>query len=268
MVRYDPHAYLQLGYRRECVVSGKCFFAGHEEIDMEKYKIFPLWLGTITRARSHFSLGLGDDTLADFPVIAYLLKGVNKSYLVDTGGTPPDGIRWMPYKQKKEENLEEALSAIGVSLEEINSVIITHLHWDHVGALHLFPDKELYVQKKELDYWYEQSKKPGFNRELDFTLNYKTLDGDEWLFDGIKAYLMPGHSPGMQAVWVNTVDGPIIIGSDLIPVFANYQGGKVWLSGSYSNLDELRESTNRILEMNLFILPGHDRAVFDKVVYG
>jgi glyoxylase-like metal-dependent hydrolase (beta-lactamase superfamily II) len=93
----------------------------------------------------------GVTDIMDFPLIAYYLEGGSYKIMVDTGGTPPDGIKWQPYFRTENESLDKALQGIGVSPEEIDIVILTHLHWDHASNNHLFP-KARFIVRKEYDY--------------------------------------------------------------------------------------------------------------------
>lgn len=69
---------------------------------MANYKIYPLNLGKLIRNN------------AETPIVAfYLTDGVNK-VIVDTGGVPADGKKFMPYFQEPGQRIEEALANLGV----------------------------------------------------------------------------------------------------------------------------------------------------------
>ena len=89
---------------------------------MDGYTITPLRLGTITRKKSNMVYG-ADNTPLDFPLIAFLLEGFGRKLLVDTGGSPPDGVHWMPYSRSEREALPAALEAAGTTPEEIDAVL-------------------------------------------------------------------------------------------------------------------------------------------------
>ena len=110
------------------------------------------------------------------PLIAWLLYDGNEYLLVDTGGTPADGIHYMPYTQAPGCTLQEQLYVHGVAPENIKTVIMTHLHWDHAGNNGLFQNARFYVQQRELDYARSPLKiqKNAYNKDLVF----KT---EEWL---------------------------------------------------------------------------------------
>lgn len=226
---------------------------------MDGYTITPLRLGTITRKKSNMVFG-AEDTLTDFPLIAFLLEGFGLKLLVDTGGSPPDGVHWMPYVRKEEESLPAALARAGVQPREIDAVLFTHLHWDHVGNNACLPRARFYVQRTEYE-WIAAEDRPGYDRELMLRSRYKLLDGDvENVLPGISVLLTPGHSVGSQCVVAETPDGPVILTGDLIPTYENME--KNVPNGGHYDLKVISDSMARVKALDLPILPGHDSAVF------
>jgi N-acyl homoserine lactone hydrolase len=135
------------------------------------------------------------------PVHAWLVDG---RVLVDTGmvdSTPELDAEW------------------GIALEPwpeldgVECVVNTHLHFDHCGGNRRFAGTPTYVQRAELDavsepdYLVEWVRFEG--------ADYRPLDGDEELFDGISVLVSPGHSPGHQCVVVETEEGLVVLGGDV-----------------------------------------------------
>ncbi len=95
-------------------------------------------------------------------------------------------------------------------LGEIEAIVNTHLHFDHCGGNRRFAGVPTYVQRAELsavsepDYLVEWVRFEG--------ADYRELDGDADLFDGISVLFTPGHSPGHQCVVVETDEGPVVLG--------------------------------------------------------
>ena len=118
---------------------------------MSNYKIYPLNLGTITRAKSQLVSTDKSGEIIDIPILAWYLTDGNKKIVVDTGGIAPDGIHFMPYVRTEEQTLRAQLERLGVRSEEIDMVILTHLHWDHSGCMDIFPNAKFYVQRAELE---------------------------------------------------------------------------------------------------------------------
>jgi len=84
----------------------------------------------------------------------YLLKGGSKLILVDTGVGDPDWANRYhnPCPRDKSQEPITALSRLGVTPEEIDIVILTHLHWDHCFNNSIFPKARFIVQKDEIQY--------------------------------------------------------------------------------------------------------------------
>lgn len=233
------------------------------------FTIRPLRLGTIQRKKGNMAFQSSEDIVIDFPLISYFLEGAGHKIIVDTGGSIPDGMKWQPYFQSDNEELDRALFDIGVSPEEIDLVILTHLHWDHAGNNHLFPNARFFVQKKELDFLLspDPKDKAGFEMDLVMKTKYETVDGDSEIIPGIRVILTPGHTTGMQCVVVETASGKYILGGDLITLFENWEAVPHIPGGVYYDLDVVRESLNKVDKLDGRILPGHDPKVFERKIY-
>ena len=115
---------------------------------MDTYKISTFHVGTITRKRSNMIEG-ADSELIDFPLLVFLLESEERNVLIDTGGSAPDGVRWMPYRRSESETIEAKLAERGFTPDDIDAVFFTHLHWDHCGDNAAFKHADLYVQRLE-----------------------------------------------------------------------------------------------------------------------
>ena len=235
---------------------------------MDYYTIRPLRLGTIRRKKENMSYKCGVSDIIDFPLISYYLEGAGHKIIVDTGGTPPDGVKWQPYFRTENEALEKALHNIGVSPEQIDIVILTHLHWDHASNNDLFPNARFFVQKKEYKYLLapEPEVKEGYELDLVLKTEYELVDGDTDVIPGISVVLAPGHSAGMQCVVVETRAGKYVLGGDLITLFENWEAEPHVPNGVYYDLNIMLKSLEKIDRINGTVLPGHDQEVFNRSV--
>lgn len=231
---------------------------------MSDYTIRPLRLGTIRRKKENMSYKCGVNDIVDFPLISYYLEGDDHRIIVDTGGTPPDGVKWQPYFRTENESLERALLNIGVSAEDIDTVLLTHLHWDHASNNHLFPNARFIVQRKEYDYITasQPEVKGGYDIDLVLQTKYELVDGDSDIIPGISVVLAPGHSVGMQCVVVDTKMGKYILGGDLITLYENWETVPHIPNGVHYDLEIILDSLTKIERIEGFMLPGHDEEVF------
>lgn len=235
---------------------------------MSTYKITPLCLGHITRPKKNFFCGYTGEDKHDYPLIAYYLEGEHK-ILVDTGGCGPEeprGIGAQPYTRTPEEELPAALAAIGLSPDDIEYVIFTHLHWDHAYNNHLFTKAKFYCQKKEYEGLVDPAgEKIGYVPEEVLKYEYELVDGDGEIFPGIYAILTPGHTPGGQSLIVDTEKGKVALTGDTITLQESFRQDPPMCNGLYHSEEDLRqmlEATNKIAAITKNILPGHEPAVF------
>ncbi|MGE0502032.1 MAG: N-acyl homoserine lactonase family protein [Rhizobiaceae bacterium] len=122
------------------------------------------------------------------------------------------------------ESLRAALAAAGTSPEAIDIVIPTHLHFDHAWNLDLFPKACVVVQRDEVFhaidpvatqriYYFKETVIGLLQRKR--PSEFRLVDGDVGLMDGITLLKAPGHTPGMQVVVVTTEKGKAALVSDL-----------------------------------------------------
>jgi glyoxylase-like metal-dependent hydrolase (beta-lactamase superfamily II) len=138
------------------------------------------------------------------------------------GRTGPEGIQ---FKQGPDENPRAQLEKIGVGIEDIDYVVMSHLMEEHAGYLPMFENKkaQIVVQRKELEYALINSRQNTapepfhswmYDREMfDLPgLDYLLIEGDYTLVKGVDILHMPGHTPGYQMAKVDLRNtGPVIL---------------------------------------------------------
>lgn len=235
---------------------------------MNSYTIHPLRLGTITRDKSNMTFMRNQGKIEEYPIIAwYVTDGVRK-IVVDTGGCTPDH-RYQPYVRPPDQELDAQLGKLGVACGEITDVILTHLHWDHAGGNHFFGNATFYAQKAELQYAVAplEVQRGSYDIPLLFKTEYKVLDGDQELFEGLSVIVTPGHSPGSQCVLLNTARGPHLIAGDLCGLYECYESRPMLCSSFHTDLVAYYDSLGRVAKFGAKVFPGHDPKVFDQSSY-
>jgi glyoxylase-like metal-dependent hydrolase (beta-lactamase superfamily II) len=247
-------------------------------------RIFPIKVGNEMWPKSYLNgPGAGETPIA-IPHMIFYIDGAEKKVLVDTGGGDPesqDMIKFhsKTYTRKPEEMPTVALkTATGVSAEEIEVVILTHLHWDHACNCHLFPNADFYVQMSEVVD--SINPVPRFSKTYQAfnigtvppwaqqPVKWNFLYGDTDIVPGISVYLIPGHSAGMQGVMVKTDKGPYFLGSDAFPLYDNVTvDGNVLPSMLSLNLEAAYHSSWKVSKLGAKVIPGHDAAVLDHKYY-
>lgn len=229
------------------------------------YVIHPLNLGSALRPRDPRP-GVHPE-LIEAPAICYLLIGEGHKILIDTGGVEPDGVRWMPYFRKEGQDPVTQLALYATSPDEIDTVIITHLHWDHTGNNALYKNAKFYVQKREYEAFEANMDKTCYDKEPVLATSFEFLDGDvENLLPGISVKLMPGHTPGFESVIVDTEKGKYVILSDTAVRFEHWDEPRLIQDPGYDS-ETLMSAIAYIDALGASILPGHDMDVFHHTTY-
>ena len=210
------------------------------------------------------------------PCILSHLRGTAENIIVDLG--PPEPAQCLANhglvinRSPAQEPLN-ALRARGLSADDVKTVLVTHLHWDHANGFHLFKNARFLIQRKEVEYaiaplpchrslYYE--KDLGSPPFVDYLDRIELIDGDCEIEDGVKAVFLPSHSPGFQGVSVSTEKGDYFIAGDAVGLFECWETVPHIPSGIFNNLEQYYESMKKI---SGFVLPGHDPKVFDKDIY-
>ena len=237
------------------------------------YQVYSLCYGKVPERRIHqnfLSRDMHDGPMPlDFNV--WLITNAHRTVLVDTGFSEQAACE-RGYSIHM--NPVDALARIGVNPEDLTDVVITHLHFDHAGNLDKFKNARFHIQDAEVDFatgrcmCQAHNRKP-FNVEDVVALirhNYADKvvfhDGNADLFPGITLHVLPGHTPGLQAVRVNTRRGPVLLASDASHTYANFAARSPYplifdvadTLASYEEMMRLGGSVDHII-------PGHDPRV-------
>ena len=161
------------------------------------------------------------------PVHGWALTDGARWVLVDSGMPAMDDMR---AKWKVEARgggphiLRDELARVGASPEQVGTLILTHLHFDHAWNFELFPEAQVIVQRDELFhaidpvptqrvYYAKPSYLPLLERRRPAAL--RLVDGDWEILPGLDVMKAPGHTPGLQVVLARTARGTVGLVSDL-----------------------------------------------------
>jgi len=156
------------------------------------------------------------------PVCAYLLTSGASRVLVDTGiGPPHEAIdRW--YEPERADLVSVLAKTHDIVPSDIGAVVLTHLHFDHVGGAQQFAGTPLYVQQAE---WAAaQAEKYTIAEWLTFPgANFVMVSGNAELFPGLRVALTADHTPGHQVVIVTTRDGVAVLAGQSVETCAELE---------------------------------------------
>lgn len=189
--------------------------------------------------KGFMTLGIDKGKIIPATFLCFLIRTDDASILVDTGTHPDDVKMWNSQGSKmilrEEDQLPQRLEEAGLSLDDIDLVLMTHLHWDHIGWLSQIHNAEVIIQKDE----YNFGLNPPANASVFYfpkrynspEIKWKLIEGDHKIMPGLNLLFTPGHTPGHQSVLVELPEsGPILLCGDagflqenfekeIIPVF-------------------------------------------------
>jgi N-acyl homoserine lactone hydrolase len=179
--------------------------------------------GFMGAQRSLLFYGEFSDAATRIPIAAYLIRTSDGNVLFDTGLSPralPGLRRNDPLARFEEADLlVNRLDALGLRPDDVSTVVLSHLHYDHAGGTDLFPRSELCVQKDEYAYaHYPASFFAPFYYRKNFDLpgyRWRLLDGDTELAPGLTVLRSDGHTPGHQSLLVELPESePVLLTGD------------------------------------------------------
>lgn len=248
------------------------------------WKITPLHVGTLDTIMSSVIMKHGVKSnpgeITQLYHIAWLLEDEERGrkILVDTGGD--DNLErnsrlHNPIRRDEGKHVIEMLARHGVTPDQLDAIVITHLHWDHAQAILDLPrNLPVYVQREELHFaldpyptdakYYEAQATDQIPYYLQCYHQYKLVDGDVEIEPGLRVVHLPGHSNGSQGVVIDTKDGVFVIAGDTINIRENWE--KRMPGGIYNDIKGYFDSFAKLEKLEkagATILPSHDRWVLD-----
>jgi len=240
-----------------------------------EHEVYAVRTGTLdsTRSATYYRYGIYGE--ADGPLqmdyFFWVLRSEDQTILLDTS-FHPDAAR----RRGREVLVEplDALHALGIAPDDVDLVVVSHFHYDHVGNLAAFPRARIVAQRKELDFWTgPYARRAQFvptteENELDFigrawsSGRIEAIDGDAELAPGISARLVGGHCPGQQILLVSTATGTVVLASDALHLYEEMERDMPFeifsdLEDTYRTYDTLRE----LEAAGMPIVAGHDPRV-------
>jgi glyoxylase-like metal-dependent hydrolase (beta-lactamase superfamily II) len=239
------------------------------------YELYAIRYATRATLRSDHFIG-GDPHDGPMPMDYFMWAAVGEqhSFVIDAGFTVEVAAR------RKREFLRcpvEALKLIGLDGDTVTDVILTHLHYDHVGNFARFPQARFHLQEPELHfavgrYMRYERLRHSFEVEdvvgivrLNYARRVMFYNGPAELAPGITLHPAPGHSAGLQFVRVHTRRGWVVLASDVTHFYENMDSERPFttafhIGGMLEGFDLLRAAA----PSPAHIVPGHDPLVMQR----
>jgi N-acyl homoserine lactone hydrolase len=226
-----------------------------------------LIVGWFTAPAGIFRAGDDLDRTIRYPVPAYVLETATERILVDTGLNPaavadPAAYYERPdvfavFDLEQEQSVAEQLDA-----GTLTKVVLTHLHWDHVGGLNLIPASvPVVIQRAE---WQAGHDDAAVQRNIFLVRDYLDdsrevilVDGDcDLLGDGsVELLSTPGHTPGHQSIRV----GDLVLGADVTHFASGLDDHRFPLfADDHEQQGHSADRLRSLRDAGLDVIPGHD----------
>ena len=192
-------------------------------------RLFVLLCGFEILPKTISTRGRGGRFILSEPVCVYLLDTSSGWILLDAGLNPDNGRNSARMEQKfwrlgmtapvirDAHLLDTQLQAVGVSHEDINQVILSHMHYDHCGCLRQFTHARISVQRREYEHAFSADPGIAYFREeyADPRLRWELRDGDWEALPGLELIDTRGHTQGHQSALVELPEtGTIVLPFD------------------------------------------------------
>lgn len=220
--------------------------------------------------------------LVKHPDVGYFLYDVGVGPADDTFRRPESHMQFGTLSIPREEYLDKALPAMGVELDDISAIVVSHCHWDHFGGLEFFKGtkviKNVYVCEEDFKQGLYQSHltSKGYSEPCDFYYkwnfdvegaDFHPINSDVELFPGVEFKILKGHTAGCMAMILHLENDTYIFPSDTIPRTENFEDPINNIHFTTTDVDAFRESVEQIKELqkkyNAKIIFSHDDGPFE-----
>ena len=232
---------------------------------MPVYRIRPLPINRINLPKEFMTHYHGFGERVNIVNYSWYIEGSKENIIIDTGSTAKL-LNWRFAKAEDIQTPEEALKPLGLKPKDIDIVIFTHMHFDHIHLAKKFENAKFVVQKKELEF----AKNPNPIQAVDYfrkvlDLNYEVVNGDIEIVTDVKLLLTPGHTPGCQSVVIRTEKGVAVI-TGFCCIDENFNPPEeikkylhMLIPGIYMNDMEMYNSMLRVKEVADIVIPLHEK---------
>jgi glyoxylase-like metal-dependent hydrolase (beta-lactamase superfamily II) len=239
------------------------------------YEVYAVRYGRLESTKGDLFYRYGSygepDLTVEMAYYFWILQNGGETVVVDSGFEPGAGSR------RGRECLVDpivALRTLGVDPESVRTVIVTHLHYDHVGNLAAFPNADLIVPRRELEFWtspiamalqfaaHVEPDDIGYLQRAAADGRVRLTAGTEEILEGVTAIQTGGHSAGQQLTVVDGAGGQVVLASDAVHFYEELELERPFavmhdLERMYLAYGVLKD----FARAGAVVVPGHDPEV-------
>ena len=169
------------------------------------------------------------------PAIVYfvfwVLRYDDHVVLVD-GGFPRDKAEREGVRDYRDPT--DCLAQLGLTLEDVTTVVVSHLHWDHFCRPERFPSATFVVQQEDVDYFTGRGRTHPIAKIAEVESLHSldalrsedrlvVLTGDAVIDQGLRVELVGGHTPGSQIIVIDHYGSPLVLACDASHFYENLE---------------------------------------------
>jgi glyoxylase-like metal-dependent hydrolase (beta-lactamase superfamily II) len=245
----------------------------------EAYEVLAVryWSRPATRSEVYLNFRLYGEPDAEIGMDYFLwvVRNPRRTIVVDTGFSPAAaGRRGLVSALAP----TAALAGLGIDPAAVTQVVATHGHYDHVGNLGEFPAADVFMARREYEFWtgplgsrvqFAWTAEPediGQLQRIRAEGRLTLFDGEHAPAPGIELIEVGGHTPGQAVAAVTTDGGHAVIASDAVHYYEELE--RDWAFGVAADLPQLYRAYDQLRELageaGTVIVAGHDPEVFTR----
>ncbi len=204
---------------------------------------------------------------------SWVIIGDGKVFVVDTGMDPGKARK---HGHDVLVSPVDILAKLGVDCNAVDTVIMTHLHYDHTGHVDAFPSAKFLLQADEMAYvtgpymekaWFRRAYEVDeIARFVEFLHDSRLhLHGrDHTVADGISVHWVGGHCAGQEVVRVRTARGWVVLASDALHYYEEIERGIPFaVAFNLSDMITAHDKIRELADSDAHVIPGHDPKVME-----
>lgn len=244
-------------------------------IDIEPYEVYAIrYARRDANRREHFLLRDPHDGPMAMDYFVWAIVGGGRTLVMDAGFGAEEAVT---RKREYIRRPADGLRMIGIEAAAVEDLIVSHLHYDHIGTWDDFPRARLHLQEREMHF----ATGPHMCRPLvrhSFTIEHiegvvralydgrmNFIHGEAEIAPGISLHHVGGHTAGLQVARVWTRRGWLVLASDASHFYENFERVAPYktvfhvgdMLAGYGKLRELADAPDAII-------PGHDPLVMQR----